>query len=287
MPSISHAGNVGHYYNCAGQGTTAMATAITASGNTPINVLVPDAATLAGLDVLWINRNYANNGSCSATPDDEWNANLPAITAAIQAHGLVLVMNDRVVSEPGYNGATTALPNGGSGISFIVEYTSNIDFPAGSPLLSGTGGALDNNSLDGGNNSAHGYATAASLPAGSRILANNGTADHAVIFTYPFGTGTIMYSTIPLDFYLESDIPPAAFKSSYALNMVNYAASISDNEVSEPTTCASEGYKNTQLTWCKNICESTLTGKVLDSWIHRWIERYRQLPYCAVGGLPD
>ena len=53
-------------------------------------------------------------------------------------------------------------------------------------------------------------------------------------------------------------------------------------EVESATTCASEGYKNTQLTWCKNICENGLTGKVLDSWIHRWIERYRQLPYCAV-----
>ena len=49
-------------------------------------------------------------------------------------------------------------------------------------------------------------------------------------------------------------------------------------------TCASSGYKGAQLTWCQNICENGLTGKVLDSWIHRWIERYRQLPYCAVEG---
>jgi len=50
----------------------------------------------------------------------------------------------------------------------------------------------------------------------------------------------------------------------------------------ESTTCASEGYKGTQLTWCKNICENGLTGQVLDTWIHRWILRYRDLPYCAV-----
>ena len=48
------------------------------------------------------------------------------------------------------------------------------------------------------------------------------------------------------------------------------------------TTCASEGYKGAQLTWCKNICENGLTGQVLDTWIHRWINRYRDLPYCAV-----
>ncbi len=48
------------------------------------------------------------------------------------------------------------------------------------------------------------------------------------------------------------------------------------------TTCASEGYKGAQLTWCQNICENGLTGQVLDTWIHRWIKRYRDLPYCAI-----
>ena len=48
------------------------------------------------------------------------------------------------------------------------------------------------------------------------------------------------------------------------------------------TTCASEGYKGAQLTWCQNICENGLTGQVLDTWIHRWIKRYRDLPYCAL-----
>ena len=48
------------------------------------------------------------------------------------------------------------------------------------------------------------------------------------------------------------------------------------------TTCASEGYKGAKLTWCQNICENGLTGQVLDTWIHRWIQRYRDLPYCAV-----
>ena len=48
------------------------------------------------------------------------------------------------------------------------------------------------------------------------------------------------------------------------------------------TTCASEGYKGTQLTWCKNICESDLSPAAHATWIHRWINRYRDLPYCAV-----
>ena len=50
------------------------------------------------------------------------------------------------------------------------------------------------------------------------------------------------------------------------------------------TTCASEGYTGTKLTWCQNICEKGYTGATLDMWIHRWINRYRDLPYCARGG---
>ena len=54
------------------------------------------------------------------------------------------------------------------------------------------------------------------------------------------------------------------------------------------TTCASEGYTGTKLTWCQNICEKGYTGATLDMWIHRWINRYRDLPYCAQeGGEPE
>lgn len=57
---------------------------------------------------------------------------------------------------------------------------------------------------------------------------------------------------------------------------------ISNEIVMEPeVTCASEGYTGTKLTWCKNICENGLTGATLDMWIHRWVNRYRDLPYCA------
>ena len=48
------------------------------------------------------------------------------------------------------------------------------------------------------------------------------------------------------------------------------------------TTCVNDGYKSTQLTWCTNICENGLTGATLDSWIHRWSGRYRELPYCQL-----
>jgi alpha-tubulin suppressor-like RCC1 family protein len=49
------------------------------------------------------------------------------------------------------------------------------------------------------------------------------------------------------------------------------------------TTCSNDGYTGTQLIWCRNICEMGYTGATLDIWIHRWINRYRALPYCRVG----
>ena len=52
------------------------------------------------------------------------------------------------------------------------------------------------------------------------------------------------------------------------------------------TTCVNDGYKGTQLTWCKNICEMGYTGAALDTWIHRWVNKYRDLPYCMAAPPP-
>ena len=51
-------------------------------------------------------------------------------------------------------------------------------------------------------------------------------------------------------------------------------------------TCASEGYTGTKLTWCKNICEMGYTGATLNMWIRRWVDRYHDLPYCAIEEEP-
>ena len=53
------------------------------------------------------------------------------------------------------------------------------------------------------------------------------------------------------------------------------------------TTCVNDGYKGTQLTWCRNICEMGYTGGTLDTWIHRWTNKYRDLPYCLVAPQPQ
>lgn len=49
-----------------------------------------------------------------------------------------------------------------------------------------------------------------------------------------------------------------------------------------PTTCANEGYAYTKLQWCKAICESSLSQAQKDVYTRRWMDRYRDLPYCLL-----
>jgi hypothetical protein len=170
---------------------------------------------------------------------------------------------------------------GGTGLVTVGQALgSAVDIPAGSPILSGPGGALNDSSLDGGNFSTHGYTTA--LPAGGVIYANDGNVGHGVTVTYPYGAGKVVYSSIPLDFYLSgsgNNPPRDNIVNIYLPNLLAATAGASQ-------TCASTGYTYTQLSWCQNICERGYTGATLNVWIRRWIERYRVLPYCAAPTAP-
>ncbi len=53
------------------------------------------------------------------------------------------------------------------------------------------------------------------------------------------------------------------------------------------TTCASEGYTGTKLSWCVKICESELSSSQIDVYLRRWINRYHDLPYCAREEEPE
>ena len=61
---------------------------------------------------------------------------------------------------------------------------------------------------------------------------------------------------------------------------------ISGGSAAPTVTCASSGYTGTKLTWCQNVCEKGYTGATLDMWIHRWIGKYRDLPYCMQEETP-
>ena len=253
-PVTAQAGNVGYYEMCTGTGGTGHAAAITAAGHTPVNVEVPDAATLSTLEGLFVT-NCNNSGY-----GGEYLANLGAIDNAVQTQGLILVVHDRYVS-----GASTIL----AGVNGIRGTSENIDLPAGSPLLSGPGGTLDNGSLDGRGYSNHGYVVAASLPAGGAVLANNGVIDRAVTMVYPRGTGKVVYSTIPLDLWVQND---ANFRDIYTPNLLAWAVF---------TSCADEGLTGSKLTLCRQICEIDQTPTRLTSLIKLYMTAYRSEPPCG------
>jgi hypothetical protein len=258
MPGICQAANVGYYEMCTGTGGTGHAAAITAAGHTPVNVDIPNAATLSTLDALFVT-NCDNDGY-----GGEYLANLGAIDNAVQTQGLVLVVHDRHVS-----GASTILP----GVVGVRDFANgaNIDLPVGSPLLSGPGGTLNNGSLDGWGSSNHGYVVAATLPAGGAVLANNSVPEQAVTMVYPRGTGKVVYSTIPLDLWVQYD---GAFRDVYTPNLLAWV-------VPNFVSCAAEGFSGSKLTLCRQICEIDQTPTKLTSLIKLYMSAYRSEPPCG------
>lgn len=264
-PTAAQAANVGHYELCSGQGETYLANAITAGGDTPVSITVPDATQLAGVTALLVTN--CSNGGYGA----EWTANLAAIDARVQA-GMSLIFYDRAVT-----GANAQLPGGG-GLVAIRDFSdpANIDLPATSPLLNTNGGPLTQTTLDGGTSSSHGYVAAASLPAGGVVWAHRTAPAEGVIVAYPRGAGKVVYSTIPGDYYLNG-----SGSSSIAAGIVAATAAMVDLQVYTFTTCAAEGFTGIKLTLCKQICEVPQSPATLAALIKTYMAAFREEPPCA------
>ena len=263
LPVTGWAGNVGYYTGCADNiGIPAL---ITTAGHTPIPVGTLDAGSLASLDGMVI--------MCSG-----YSVN-PAVNAAV-ANGMNLFLEQQLV--PANAGAS--LP--GSPALVLETYTTSgsttcpldANLPPGSPITTGPGGTLTNTSLDSDSYCTPvGYATSTSLPAGSIALLTTGNPSEVGAFSYTYGNGRVVYSIT--QYVFGNSYWPGA--STYLTNSIAWLLGQSSGPT---TTCASEGYTGTKLTWCKNICENGLTGATLNSWIHRWTNKYRDLPYCAIEG---
>ncbi len=215
--------NVGYYDMSLGYGATYETGPIIKAGQTPVNIDTPTgtgiitSAQLSGLAALFVTNpgfSYSSNYLDS----------LPAIAAAVD-NGMTLVISDRAVGDADPD---TILP-GGSSISFTQDYSSIVNVNDNSTIItngSGPGGAITNSSLDGGDWSDHGYAAAGTLPAGAKEILDNGNSSDAVTFVYSYGAGRVIYSTIPLDFYLQGEGSATlnANMARYADNLVAYAA---------------------------------------------------------------
>jgi Ca2+-binding RTX toxin-like protein len=120
-------------------------------------------------------------------------------------------------------------------------------------LAEGPGGILTDNSLDNGSSSSHGYTYIDTLPeSDSLALLTNAYSNEAVDFAYKYGEGAVIYSTIPLDFYLSSSLVPD-MKNIYAPNMIQFGASL-----------LLDGYKTLQGTNNADIVVGTANDDVLE-----------------------
>jgi hypothetical protein len=273
MPAVSHAGNVGYYLNGSGGciGSMGDYTArITAAGHTPVAVSTLDAVSLAPLNGLIIAQ------GCNAYTGSA------AVNTAV-SNGL------RVFIEVQYAYAGDGANLPGAPTLAITSYSSggscylDANLASGSPIATGPGGTLTDASLD---TSAYctpmGWASSASLPTGSiPLLINGADSNQVAAFSYPYGNGRVVYSQDQYFYFLTGGLIPGGIVGSdaYVTNTIAWLMSTGPT-----TTCASSGYKGTQLLWCQKICESGLSGKALDDWIQRWIRQFRQLPYCALPG---
>ena len=209
--------NVGYYDMIAGQGNATQVPSILIAGETPVLLNDLTAADLAGIDVLYV-QNPSNFGFGA-----EYVSRVPDVEAAVAA-GMVLIIHDRRVTA-----AETILP-GGAGFTIVRDFSdnTNIEIIDDTTLVTnGPGGVLDNNSLDGGNSSSHGFTVAGSLPGDSVNILSRTDAEEIVTMCYPFESGAVVYSTIPLDFYLGGagvNPPKDNMTDIYAPNVVGYGA---------------------------------------------------------------
>jgi len=183
---------VAHYEECTGQSEDWSLPAISAAGQTPKMLTDLTSADLAGVDVLFVT-------NCSIfTHFAEFKSRLPEINAAIE-NGMVFVIHDREVDL-----AATILPGLGSQISFVWNPSTDTQVQDDTTLVThGPGGAVTNTNLDGGHAASHGYADTASFPAGVTSILSQTEPERSILLSYPYGRGYVVYSTIPLDYFLR------------------------------------------------------------------------------------
>jgi len=159
-----------------------------------------------------------------------------------------LVVKRAVFRDRRVTSANTILP-GGAGITIIRDFANSAQIeildPVDPLITDGPGGMLTDTSLDGGNASSHGYAVEATLPMGALPLFSNGVAGQVVTFAYPHGSGFVIYSTIPLDFYLGGsgvNPPRDNMRLIYAPNILAFAMSLRKTETTLTVDPASGQY---------------------------------------------
>jgi hypothetical protein len=262
-PQNAAAGVVGEYNAC---GAESLSVPVAAAGHTWVAVGTLDAASLQNLDALILR-------TCSMYAGD-------ADVDAAVANGMDLILDSTYVDSAVLPGAPSMVFNAGN-------CDINYSLAPASPVTTGPGGTLTDDSLDvgapggtGGYCSIMGATSIAALPAGAIPFVTTVDGLNAGALGYSHGAGQVALSNSQWSHavvYRPGEYLYPGIKT-YFINALSWAL----GTIGEPpVTCASEGYTGTKLEWCKNICERNYSGSTLDMWLRRWINRYHDLPYCA------
>lgn len=183
---------VGHYEECSSKGETWSFPAIEAAGHTPKLLTGLSRADLDGVDVLFIT-------NCSIFIHfDDFLQHVPDIHAAIN-DGMVFVIHDREVEL-----GATVVPGIAKQFQYIWNPNTDVQVHDNNTLVTnGPGGVFTNSTLDGGWASSHGYVDSNAFPSSVTNILTQTAPNQSVLFSYPYGKGYVVFSTIPVDHFLR------------------------------------------------------------------------------------
>jgi hypothetical protein len=203
---------VGYYQLQSNTGSSAQVASIITAGLTAVNVGDMNTADLTQFDIL-----YVQAGSSGNFPSNYVN-NVSKINEFVE-NGGVLVFHDYVTTD-----AAAHLPGNPGTFVYNENYDTQV-ITTDETFTNGPGGVIDNTTLDFGNHSSYGYYDASTVPSGAVGLLSNVNVNHWVAFAYPYGSGNVIYSSIPLAYYLNGS-SSAAFRDIYAPNILAYASTL-------------------------------------------------------------
>ncbi len=212
--AIKAALSIGYYSMSNGQGLSKQVAPIEDAGHNAVKMTTLSETELTSVDILWaINPSNSSHGN-------EFKNAIDRIKERVD-EGMILVIHDRQV------GNAENILFGEEPADIVRKFTNSraIDVVDENTVVGeGPGGLLTDSSIDGGNSSNHGYTKKETLPEDSLALLSTSDGDEIVDFAYRYGQGAVIYSSIPLDFYLGGYM--ANFKDIYAPNILHFAASL-------------------------------------------------------------
>lgn len=208
---------IGYYDTVQNTGQVAQETPILAIGETPEDVGDIGAADFAGMDILFF-QNPSSSPPFGAFVEQ---ANIDKVDSFVLDGG-VLVFHDR------YPGGTDDVIPGNPGDLILDSSAGNQQFSVLDNLTilaQGPAGTIDGDNIEGGSALSFGYADASTVPADAIGLLSREDTDRWVTYAYPYGNGYVIYSSIPLDFYLANG-NPESMRDLYAPNILAQARAL-------------------------------------------------------------